>query len=92
MYLWAFPGLPSSLAEQAEERLPSWYQRTGEDVFALVKAFVSDNDLCQPPLLVFPGAKVDDLRTALGRLAQPTAPCTSPVKLVHLVETANDGI
>lgn len=70
--------MPSSLLEQAEERLPSWHEKTQADVFCLVKAFVSDDALAQPALLVLPGCKFNDYRNALIRLAKPDAPCTLP--------------
>ena len=69
------PGMPSSLLERAEERLPSWYIKSPLDVFCLVKAFVSDNDLCQDPLLVLPGCKLDDMMHCLTTLARSSAVC-----------------
>ena len=70
--------MPSSLLEVAEERLPSWYTKSGADVFILVKAYVSDSDLCQAPLLVLPGCKVVDISAAFNTLAKPDAPCSLP--------------
>ena len=67
--------MPSTLLERAEERLPSWYVKTPSDTFVLVKAYVSDDQLCQPPLLVLPGCKIQDVSRALHKLAQTTAPC-----------------
>ena len=46
-------GLPGNLAKS--ERLPRRYQQNHCDVFALVKHQLADDDLCQDPLLVFPG-------------------------------------
>ena len=69
------PGMPSSLLENADERLPSWYTKDPADVFVLVKAFVSDHALCQEPLLVLPGCKLQDITAGLARLAGPHAPC-----------------
>lgn len=67
--------MPSSLLQQAEQRLPSWYQTTQQDVFVLVKAWVSDRDLCQAPLLVLPGCKAGDINDAICALARSEAPC-----------------
>ena len=48
-------GMPSSLLQQAVQRMPRRFRQAGNDTFCLVKAFVSDPDLSQPPLLVLPG-------------------------------------
>ena len=45
------------------------------DVFTLVKTFVADNDLSQPPLMVFPAEARDDALRALQKLADSEAPC-----------------
>ena len=68
-------GMPSTLLEDAEERLPSWYNKTGDDVFVLVKAFLSDSELSQKPLLILPGCKGVEMMAAIRRLAKPNAPC-----------------
>lgn len=72
------PGMPQSLLQNAEERLPRWYTPGAGDVFCLVKAFVSDVDLCQPPLLVLPGDTIDEISAALHTLAAQTSPCALP--------------
>ena len=87
-------GMPSSLLDIAVVRMPSWYEASPNDVFCLVKAFVSDNELSQPPLLVLPGSQKQNLYDSLCRLALPTAECASPqlhdvprlcdLKLIHL--------
>ena len=41
-------GIPTSLLEVAEERPPSWYEKSPSDCFCLVKGFVRDNDLSSP--------------------------------------------
>lgn len=52
---WPNLGMPSNLLEQAEQRLPRRFNQSGSDIFALVKAFVSDSMLSQPALLCLPG-------------------------------------
>ena len=68
-------GMPASLLQDAEERLPSWYTKDNKDVFVLIKAFVSDQDLSQPPLLVLPGCKIEDMVTAMYSVAERSATC-----------------
>ena len=72
------PGIPTSLMENAEERLPSWYEKSPSDCFCLVKGFASDNDLSQPPLLVLPGCHLHTFVSALQAVARPNAECISP--------------
>ena len=67
--------MPSALLDDCEERLPSWYQKGGGDVFVLVKAFLSDSELSQRPLLILPGCKNGDMMAALQRIARPNAQC-----------------
>ena len=67
--------MPASLLQGAEERLPSWYTPDGSDVFVLIKAYVSDQDLSQPPLLALPGCKMQDVSAALAQLAEQNAKC-----------------
>lgn len=67
--------MPSTLLETAEERMPRAYSKDPSDVFVLIKAYVSDNDLRQPPLLVMPGCRMPDVTSALSQLANTTAPC-----------------
>lgn len=71
--------MPTSLLDGAEERLPSWYDKSPSDCFCLVKAFVSDNDLSQPPLLVLPGHHQQKYLEALQAMACPTAQCILPL-------------
>ena len=68
-------GMPSNLLEQATQRLPRRFQQRSSDVFALVKAFVSDTCLSQPPLLILPGDTVSDcVEPAMAKLAVGEAP------------------
>ena len=73
--------MPASLLQDAEERLPSWYRYDPSDVFVLVKAYVSDQDLSQPALLVLPGCKNQDIFAALHGLAERTATCDLALNL-----------
>ena len=84
--------MPSTLLEKASQRLPSWYERSPSDVFALVKAFVSDCELSQAPLLVMPGCKVDDMMNAYAKLSKPTAPCSSSVPLSIIIIIMRSGL
>lgn len=69
-------GMPSTLLDQATQRLPRRFRQRSNDVFALVKAFVSDNHLSQPALLVLPGDTIDEhvepamLKLALGEVSR----------------------
>ena len=77
LFLTFCQGMPSSLLDDAEERMPSWHTKTPRDVFVLVKAYVSDDTLCQKPLLVLPGCKMEDVDAAFRKLARSDAPCCS---------------
>ena len=57
------------------QRMPSWYERSNSDVFALVKAFVSDPDLSQPALLVMPGGVSEQVAESLRKIASNEVPC-----------------
>ena len=54
MFPWlCSTGLPGHLARS--ERLPRRYAHNHCDVFCLIKHQLADDELCQDPLLVFPG-------------------------------------
>ena len=55
--------------------MPRAYAKGPNDVFVLLKAYVSDNELCQPALLVLPGCTLPDVTASFSRLANTTAPC-----------------
>lgn len=71
----ASSGMPRRLLEQADERLRAPFTASPKDVFCLVKAFVSDSDICQPPLLVFPGCKQEHLNDAMKKIGEGNVPC-----------------
>jgi hypothetical protein len=74
--------MPSNLLEQATQRLPRRFEQRSSDVFVLVKAFVSDTCLSQPPLLVLPGDTISDhVEPAMAKLALGDAPRS----LIHLL-------
>ena len=54
-YLVMTPGMPQNLLDRAVQRLPSRFSPHPADVFCLVRHMLGDDDLCQPPLLVWPG-------------------------------------
>lgn len=68
-------GMPSTLLEKASERLPRRYAKHANDVFVLVKAYVSDNELCQEPLLILPGQLHAEIANAFTTMANTNAPC-----------------
>lgn len=78
LFIWttfAKQGMPHGLLHQANDRLPSPFTKSSSDVFALVKAFVSDRRLSQPPLLAFPGCKPELVKAAFTSLGSGRASC-----------------
>ena len=67
--------MPSTLLERASERLPRRYSKHANDVFVLVKAYVSDNELCQEPLLILPGDLHEEIANAFSTMANTNATC-----------------
>ncbi len=68
-------GMPSTLLQQAVERMPRRFRPSGNDTFCLVKGFVSDSALSQPPLLVLPGDSVQShVEPAIRSLALARCP------------------
>ena len=63
------------LAAATSNRLPPRFGGESEnDIFLLIKAFVSDADLCQEPLLVWPGSRAQSCADALQRIARNQVP------------------
>lgn len=71
--VYAKQGMPHELLHQANDRLPSPFTKSPSDVFALVKAFVSDRKLSQAPLLAFPGCKPEVVKAAFTLLGSGRA-------------------
>ena len=70
--------MPTNLLDQAVQRRPRRFQQRSSDVFALVKAYVSDSYLSQPGLLVLPGDTIaDHVEPQMNKLARGDAPLTS---------------
>lgn len=70
-------GMLSTLLEEAKQRLPRRFQQRSNDIFCLVKAFVSDHGLSQPALLVLPGDTVEEVVSpALAAIADADCPRT----------------
>lgn len=70
--------MPTNLLDQSVQRLPRRFQQRGSDVFALVKAFVSDSYLSQPGLLVLPGDTIaEHVEPQMSKLARGDVPRTS---------------
>ena len=63
-------GMPQHLVNTATNSLPRRYNESPHDVFMLIKGFVSDRDLSQPPLLVWPGDKVQESFEVLCKIAR----------------------
>ena len=70
-----FPGMPQRLVEQAANHLPPRFGGTSpNDVFLMVKGFVSDVELSQEVLVVWPGREANASMTALRRIASNQVP------------------
>ena len=67
--------MPRNLLNQAEDRLRAPFHRTDQDVFCLVKKYVSDTQLSQPALLVFPGSERDRLDETIRKIGEGTVSC-----------------
>ena len=63
-------GMPRHLVDTASNGLPRRYNESPHDVFMLIKGFVSDRDLSQPPLLVWPGEKAQESFESLCKIAR----------------------
>ena len=63
-------GLPQHLVDSATKALPRRYDASPADAFLLIKGFVSDRELCQDPLLVWPGCHAMDSFQSLCTLAR----------------------
>ena len=58
------------LAEVANKIPPRFGEPSSNDVFLMVKAFVSDHELCQEPLAVWPGNGASDCLHVLQKIAR----------------------
>ena len=73
--------MPQHLVEQAANKIPPRFGGTSQnDVFLMVKGFVSDTELCQPVSVVWPGMEANATMDALRRLASNQVPGTSFLK------------
>ena len=61
--------MPQHLLDRATSGLPRRYQESVNDVFLLIKGFVSDHELCQDPLLVWPGEKSPETFQTLCKIS-----------------------
>ena len=66
-FIW---GLPQHLVDSASNALPRRYDDSPADVFLLIKGFVSDRELCQDPILVWPGCRAVESFETLCALAR----------------------
>ena len=68
-------GMPQHLLGSVANRIPPRFGASSpNDVFLMVKAFVSDNALCQDVLAVWPGRCADQSLDALRRIARNECP------------------
>jgi hypothetical protein len=56
--------------DSASNALPRRYDDSPADVFLLIKGFVSDRELCQDPILVWPGCRAVESFETLCALAR----------------------
>ena len=68
-------GLPMHLVASASNHLPRRFGESPSDVFLLIKGFVSDRELSQPPLIVWPGCKYQESLDSLYRIGQNQVNC-----------------
>lgn len=67
--------MPEHLVRQASNRIPPRFGgESVNDIFLMVKGFVSDTDLCQDVLVVWPGTMVNETMGALRRIASNQVP------------------
>ena len=67
--------MPQHLLAQVANRVPPRFGgESPSDVFLMVKAFVSDTELCQSILVVWPGSQSDTTVDKLSRLASNQVP------------------
>lgn len=76
--------MPQHLLSGVANRIPPRFGGASpNDVFLLVKAYVSDSDLCQPPLAVWPGRCADQCMDAVRKIARNECPSVLVENLAH---------
>lgn len=79
------PGMPQHLVDRAVNKLPRRFGGDSpNDVFLMVKAFMSDTELCQDVLVVWPGSEANATMGALRRIASNQVPGAGLSKLNHV--------
>ena len=76
-------GMPQQLVDKASNDLPRRYNESTADVFLLIKGFVSDHELCQEPLLVWPGEKASETFDKLCDISMNNVNCNLPSAKNH---------
>jgi len=67
--------MPSHLLQNVSNKIPPRFGGESEnDVFLMIKAFVSDSHLCQDILVVWPGSQANETMAALRRIASNQVP------------------
>ena len=67
--------MPEHLINETANKLPPRFGGTSpSDVFLMVKGYVSDRELCQPPLVVWPGRFAAETMDALRKIASNQVP------------------
>ena len=68
-------GMPEHLLADVANRIPPRFGASSpNDVFLLIKAYVSDSELCQPPMAVWPGQCADQSMQTLQKIARNECP------------------
>lgn len=80
--------MPQHLVDRAANKLPRRFGGDSpNDVFLMVKAFMSDTELCQEVLVVWPGSEANTTMGALRRIASNQVPGAGLSKLNQQVKT-----
>ena len=67
--------MPETLIRDTANKIPPRFNgESPNDVFLMVKAYVSDVDLCQPVLVVWPGTTASDCMATLQKIALNDVP------------------
>ena len=87
------PGMPQHLVDRAVNNLPRRFGgNSPNDVFLMVKAFISDTELCQDVLVVWPGSEANATLGALQRIASNQVPGAGLSKVNQQVKRRLRGL
>ena len=78
--------MPQHLLEELGNRIPPRFGASSpNDVFLMVKGFVSDSSLCQSVLAVWPGGWADQSMDALRRIARNDCPSAFDLEVILIL-------